>query len=864
MPRFSREWFYRRVIAAVPLEIDLAFVDQLDGWHFSQRVGRLRRRLRYLVSHPGPWCKGQARRLLTAWKLLRDPMIREMLQKRRQHHQCYQQTLIPAESSWLPYRILIIAEATIPQCLKYRVLQRQEMLRHRGIGCTWLSWHDADGCLEALQTHHRVIFYRTPWLPNIQKMWSEANRLGLPIHWEVDDLVFDRQLLRSSAMLQRLDRAVFRGVLRGARLYGDAMRAAKHAIASTPALASQMLAHGAISCEVIPNALDEETIRQADRLFTRQLRDGGSCRIGYGSGTNTHDFDFLEASDALLVLLRRYPYLRLRIMGALELPTEFQEVASQIERFMACSFEDYLCLLAECDIAIAPLESGIFNNCKSNIKFLEGAVLGLPVVCSARAEFTAVISHGRTGFLVDTSQQWEEAIESLVQDVEFRRQIGTAARHYVLENYKPQCIASRYLSMLDDARLVARSRPRRLLSVNVFYSPQSFGGATLVAEAINNRLPQHGWDVSVLTTIGDEHANGKSLHRYKYNNCVVFGVSESAAKSQADDVSSLKTLEAFRQVLEAVQPHLVHVHCLQTIGIDILEMCVEKNIPYVITLHDAWWLCPRQFMVTSEGEYCNQKVIEEKICNQCTGSPNLVIGRRHRIHKILQAASLLLAPSRFFADLYRANGYSSVQVNANGVAIPPAPVVNKPRSGMGPVRFAYLGGNNPVKGFPLIQRVFRRLNKKSAGVQLVLVDNTLNLGHASYFAPDLLGIANVQVVPAFGQSELDAFFSDIDVLLFPTQWKESFGLAVREALVRGVWVICTDAGGVVEDIRDGVNGRILPFTADASHLEAAVDEACELVQKWRSHETLRPMTYVRSQDEQTEELARLLAPLVGD
>ncbi len=48
------------------------------------------------------------------------------------------------------------------------------------------------------------------------------------------------------------------------------------------------------------------------------------------------------------------------------------------------------------------------------------------------------------------------------------------------------------------------------------------------------------------------------------------------------------------------------------------------------------------------------------------------------------------------------------------------------------------------------------------------------------------------------------------MLLFPTQWK-SFGLTVREALIRDVWVIATDAGGVVEDIVDGKNGNIIPF-----------------------------------------------------
>jgi O-antigen biosynthesis protein len=65
------------------------------------------------------------------------------------------------------------------------------------------------------------------------------------------------------------------------------------------------------------------------------------------------------------------------------------------------------------------------------------------------------------------------------------------------------------------------------------------------------------------------------------------------------------------------------------------------------------------------------------------------------------------------------------------------------------------------------------------------------------------------------------------VLLFPTQWKESFGLTVREALARNVWVITTDAGGVVEDIKPGRNGYIIPFLDTGEALKQAVIDTLE-------------------------------------
>jgi len=45
---------------------------------------------------------------------------------------------------------------------------------------------------------------------------------------------------------------------------------------------------------------------------------------------------------------------------------------------------------------------------------------------------------------------------------------------------------------------------------------------------------------------------------------------------------------------------------------------------------------------------------------------------------------------------------------------------------------------------------------------------------------------------------MDDFYAEIDVLLFLSQWKETFGLTIREALARGIRVIQTDSGGTTE------------------------------------------------------------------
>ena len=80
----------------------------------------------------------------------------------------------------------------------------------------------------------------------------------------------------------------------------------------------------------------------------------------------------------------------------------------------------------------------------------------------------------------------------------------------------------------------------------------------------------------------------------------------------------------------------------------------------------------------------------------------------------------------------------------------------------------------------------------------------------------------MRILPAFTQDTMDDFYKHIDVLLFPSQWKESFGLTVREALVRNIWIISTDGGGTTEDLVDGENATIIPISSNIQHLMKAI------------------------------------------
>jgi glycosyltransferase involved in cell wall biosynthesis len=103
------------------------------------------------------------------------------------------------------------------------------------------------------------------------------------------------------------------------------------------------------------------------------------------------------------------------------------------------------------------------------------------------------------------------------------------------------------------------------------------------------------------------------------------------------------------------------------------------------------------------------------------------------------------------------------------------------------IRFGYLGGPGIHKGYPLLQQIFPELHRAYEGrFQLhIFFDSGENRPYLVKHAP-------------YRQNELDAVFREMDVLLVPSIWAETYGLVVPEALMHGVPVIVTENVGAAD------------------------------------------------------------------
>lgn len=404
----------------------------------------------------------------------------------------------------------------------------------------------------------------------------------------------------------------------------------------------------------------------------------------------------------------------------------------------------------------------------------------------------------------------------------------------------------------------------KILILNLYYAPESFGGATIVVEQSARRLAEkHNWSVLVVTTMRNYSLPAYSLRRYKIDGINVVAIN---IPFELQGEALYRNPEIEQRVVEiarAFQPDVCHCHAIQVLGCDYFDELIRMGVKIAITVHDAWWICERQFMINSDGFYCNQWVLDEAQCGPCSVDFRMQVRRNTYLRNQLDKVDIILFPSAFHRDLHLANGISEEKsfVNKNGVTLPSSsyPEIRaQAKANRAQTVFGFVGGPGAIKGSEQIIRAFNEIERTD--YTLHVVDAAGNVG-SSWIDERYWDIpGNLKFIPGYRQDVMDVFFAGIDVLLFPSQWKESFGLTVREALARNIWVISTDAGGVREDLEDGTNSTVIPFGSGVSELRHAIERSLDRNQ-WNNY--VNPVAHkIRGFDLQAEELSDYLRAIL--
>ena len=116
---------------------------------------------------------------------------------------------------------------------------------------------------------------------------------------------------------------------------------------------------------------------------------------------------------------------------------EFKKVFTEVQTVEGCKPNEYAKVYAQADICLVPLEDNDFNKHKSELKVLEAAAYGLPVIVSGVKPYTNICVHMNNAYIINPKRNvdWLKAINSMISNRELRYLLADQLKEDVDKKY---------------------------------------------------------------------------------------------------------------------------------------------------------------------------------------------------------------------------------------------------------------------------------------------------------------------------------------------------------------------------------------------------------------------------------------------
>jgi glycosyltransferase involved in cell wall biosynthesis/GT2 family glycosyltransferase len=419
-------------------------------------------------------------------------------------------------------------------------------------------------------------------------------------------------------------------------------------------------------------------------------------------------------------------------------------------------------------------------------------------------------------------------------------------------------------------RAPAPGQPRRVVHVVHGWPPYDRAGTETYARGLATRQAADR-EVAVYARVADpERRLGEATELVDSGarvRLVVNNFTQRDPRSR-NALSDARLARDFARFLDEQAPELVHVHHLAGHAAGLVDELRRRGLPYVYQVQDWWAPCARSNLLDAWRRPCPGP--QPGRCARClpltglapAGLWNRVLYRRRDsvLRRVLRDAAATVMGSPFVLESYRSLGWlQQGDVIPYGIEPPEPsahPATRPPASR--PVRFATLGSVMPHKGVHVAVAAFRDVAPERA---------TLDVWGDARIQPEYQDELRRLASPAvrfrgpFAEAQRAEVLGALDVLIAPSLGLESFGLAVREAQARGVPVVASRRGALVDAIVPGVDGELFE-PGDSAALAVLVGRLAdhpETVDAWR-----RALPAVKRMDEHAREIEAVYARILAE
>jgi glycogen(starch) synthase len=361
----------------------------------------------------------------------------------------------------------------------------------------------------------------------------------------------------------------------------------------------------------------------------------------------------------------------------------------------------------------------------------------------------------------------------------------------------------------------------RVLFVNLYYPPHHLGGYEASCRDVAVRLRERGHDVAVLTSTlrrdgmadppGERDGElpvWRDLTAYLRADGLLW--SPSIARRWRIERANQRALE---RALDTHRPDVVSVWQLGALSVGLMSTLAERNIPLVYSVCDDWL------------SYALELDAWHRLFVRLPHALRRLAGAVTRVATTVPDLGTL-GPLLFVSELtrQRARTYARWSMDDTAVvhsgvdtrAFSPDPGADGPRPWTG--RLLYAGRYDPRKGIETAIRALVHLPDET--LEIRATGNVEEKARLEEVARDLGLLDRVEFSVSSREGLADDYRS-ADVVLFPSEWEEPFGLVPLEAMACGTPVAASGVGASIPFLVDGINSvRFAP--GDVEGLAAAV------------------------------------------
>lgn len=366
--------------------------------------------------------------------------------------------------------VLFINGTFLPHPYRYRVLHQREQLSASNISSSEVFYENIH--LDMVKYHRVFIFYRCPITQEIEEMIGLIKKENKVSVFDIDDLLIDTIYTKDIPFLGTMSTFERESYDDGVIRTGKTLKLCDYGLVSTDRLKVEMSKY-IDNVFINRNTASEQMIHLSEVAYSKIFeikKQSKLVKLGYFSGSITHNDDFGLINHILVEILRKYSHVELYLIGELDIPSNLKPFLNRIKTKSFMDWKELPNYIASVDINLVPLVDSVFNEAKSENKWIEASLVRVPTIASNVGAFSQCIEDGYNGILCRSEDEWFEKLCLLIEKPEYRNRIGNSAYQEVLQNHTTVYTSSNLASFVTSImrKNITFVLPSRLVSGGVY------------------------------------------------------------------------------------------------------------------------------------------------------------------------------------------------------------------------------------------------------------------------------------------------------------------------------------------------------------------------------------------------------------